>query len=113
MRSGEDELWKDARFSCGPYELQCLFECASATFTALHAAPGNGGRTGERWDRRAAVKGGVVLCCVVSVGFQLWTPGREGGQRSLGEERVLCVGSGRSRDKASASATLDGDRHNV
>lgn len=54
-----------------------------------------------------------MLCCVVSVGFQLWTPGREGGQRSLGEERVLCVGSGRSRDKASASAALDGDRHNV
>lgn len=62
MRSGEDELWKDARSSCGPYGLQCLFQCASADFTALHAAPGNGGRTGESWDRRAAVKG---RCCVL------------------------------------------------
>lgn len=88
MRSGEDELWKDAGFSCGPYELQCLFECASAVFTALHAAPGNTGRTGGRRDRRAAVKG---RCCVFVSGMS------EGGRAEISRgRRVLCEGSGRS-----------------
>lgn len=110
MRSGEDELWKDARFSCGPYELQCLFECASATFTALHAAPGNGGRTGERWDRRAAVKGGVVLCCVSGISApDSW----EGGQISLGEGGCCVWAPGEARTAPQSSAALEGDRHDV
>lgn len=96
-------MQKDARFSCGSYELQNLFKCAPVAFTALHAAPRNGRRTGKRWDRRVALKEGLVsvgvvlvclwvlhrcvggwcaVCavsvCAVSVGFRLWTPRREG-----------------------------------
>lgn len=77
MQSGEDELRKDACFSCGSYELQNLFECAPVAFTALHAAPRNGGRTGERWDRRVALKGRSCVsgCCVglpVGVALVCW-----------------------------------------
>lgn len=62
------------------------------TFTALQAAPGNRGRTGERWGRRAAVKGRCrvsVSVCDVSVGFQLWTPGTEGKDLS-GKVGAVC-----------------------
>lgn len=53
-------------------------------FSGFHCAACSSGEwweSGKRWDRRAAVKG---RCCVsvsvhvVSVGFQLWTPGRDG-----------------------------------
>lgn len=88
MRSGEDELWRDARFSS---ELQCSLECASADFTALQAASGNGGRAGEGGTGGQLRRGGGAFCeWDVSPG--LW----EGG-RALWGRRVLCVGSKRPR----------------
>lgn len=102
MRRGEDELWKDACFSSGPYELQCLFECASADFTC------NSGEQWENWGdmgQEGIMKG---RCCILWVGCQ--APGRE-GRDPWG--RQCCVWALGARAAPQSSAALQGDRHNV
>lgn len=83
MRSGEDELWKDAHFSPVPYELQCLFQCASADFTCSSR---------EWWESWGGMgqEGSCEEEVLCSVGGMSALHSWEGGQGSLGKAGAVC-----------------------
>lgn len=78
----------------------------------LHAAPGNGRRTGERWDRRTAVKRRecVGVCCVSGIST---TESQMGGKGSLREGGCCVWAQGEARVTSQSSGAVEDDRHNI